>query len=96
MADNDGGMRMALAGRSSQVFDAAAANRAIRSKTFSITPNPATMQVIRELNDVMVSSYHDAKSDETFLECHICGLWDDHAADCFVPALTRWLRRSKT
>ena len=28
---------------------------------------------------------------ETFTECRLCGGWEDHADDCPIPAIERWL-----
>jgi len=43
------------------------------------------------LLDVAVEHHHDRPSGETMVECHVCGEWEGHTTECFVPALDRWL-----
>jgi hypothetical protein len=44
--------------------------------------------VERLLDEVTVrETWH---TDETFVQCLLCGEWDSHTDDCAVPALLRW------
>lgn len=40
--------------------------------------------------DRATQKHQDAVSEETFIECRVCGEWDDHTDVCPVPAIERW------
>lgn len=46
---------------------------------------------VEALLDEALSRHYDRAADETFTECHVCGQWEDHKADCFVPLLETWI-----
>lgn len=41
--------------------------------------------------DLALGHHVDPNSDETFVECRVCGEWEGHTDGCFIPALHRWL-----
>lgn len=47
------------------------------------------IEAVEALLDVATTPH--SNGDETFIECHACGGWDEHKADCFVPALNVWM-----
>lgn len=61
-------------------------------------PEPASRQDqiaerVQELLDAATQRHcTGGEEPETFIECHVCQRWDDHADDCWVPLLDAWLK----
>jgi len=53
----------------------------------------ALVDAVDALLDLATSRHRDPRTGDTVTECHMCEEWDDHAAHCPVPALTRWMQR---
>ena len=49
----------------------------------------ATEEVIQVAEDRV------AHRDEVFLHCLVCGDWDGHKDDCFIPAAKKWLKENQ-
>jgi hypothetical protein len=52
-------------------------------------PSDQACKAVEHLLDV-VTRHHTYTDGETFVECELCGGWDDHADDCPVPVLLTW------
>jgi hypothetical protein len=53
-------------------------------------PDECVVAAVNELLDTVMDRH--SNGDETFIECKVCGEWEDHAVDCFVPAVEKWQR----
>lgn len=59
-------------------------------------PNTAPYEAPEELIDLVnhlvdLAIVPHSNGDETFQECRLCGRWEEHADECPVPALERWM-----
>lgn len=50
-------------------------------------------EVVVALITLLVDSaiVRHSNTEETFVECLVCGDWEGHTDDCPVPALERWM-----
>lgn len=48
-------------------------------------------EAVEQLLDEVKSTHYDSQSEESFTECHVCGEWESHKDNCFVPVLEKWL-----
>lgn len=48
------------------------------------------IDAVQSLLDTVLVSHHDRQSEETFIECLMCGEWDSHIDDCCIPAVLAW------
>ena len=46
---------------------------------------------VAALLDITVVGHHNSPIGETFIECKMCGEWDNHKGHCPVPSLEQWL-----
>jgi RNA 3'-terminal phosphate cyclase len=53
-------------------------------------PSNVVVDAVEALLDVATARH--SNGDETFIECKVCGAWEDHTAECFVPAIEKWQR----
>ena len=53
----------------------------------------AVADAVAHLLDEAISRHSGvvAGDPETFIQCHMCGKWEEHAAMCPVPYLQAWL-----
>ena len=47
------------------------------------------------LIDVSTQHHSDWKSGEVFIECYVCGKFDEHNEECFIPYIQKWLDKPK-
>lgn len=50
----------------------------------------AIAEAVEALLDVATERHYERVAEETFIQCHLCGEWEDHQPHCPVPALTAW------
>lgn len=53
-------------------------------------PPTDVIDAVESLLDASLQRHYDQRADETFLECHACGGWEEHKRGCFVPVLQKW------
>lgn len=49
------------------------------------------VELLNAIADEATSRHHDHQSDETLVECHVCGEWEGHTDECPIPAIQKWL-----
>jgi hypothetical protein len=47
-------------------------------------------EAVEQLLDISTTLHFHSASDETFTFCHICGEWEEHKDNCFIPLLKKW------
>lgn len=62
-------------------------------RTICHAPMEAAEAIDQLLGWVLVR-HHDTQSEETFVECKLCGEWEDHRSLCPVPALQAFMNAS--
>lgn len=55
------------------------------------TPEPL-VEALSAVLDAQHREYHP-QSDETFVQCLVCGEWEGHDDSCPVPAIENWARK---
>jgi len=58
----------------------------------SYHPPQAVCTAVEDLLDVACQRYYDQQSEETLVECRMCGEWESHRTGCPVPVLEAWQR----
>ncbi len=46
--------------------------------------------------ETALEGHCDPCSEESFVQCHVCGGWDGHDEDCPVPGLETWLKEERS
>ena len=54
-------------------------------------PPQDLVNLIDELVGQALVRHYDPKADESLTECRVCGGWEEHTADCPIPACEKWL-----
>lgn len=49
------------------------------------------VDLINAIADEATARHHDSQSDETLVECRVCGEWEGHTDLCPIPAIQKWL-----
>ena len=64
-----------------------------------VRPEPPVHQPPQELTDMLdsflsevVQTHYDSQSEDTFVECKLCGEWEGHTEDCPVPAIETYMK----
>jgi hypothetical protein len=54
------------------------------------TPADDVLDAIQALCDTATVLHSVRDSDEVFIECRVCGGWEEHEHDCPMPAIHAW------
>lgn len=54
-------------------------------------PEQEVCSAVEMLLDIGLKHHHDRNADETFTECRLCGMWEEHSETCPIPVLKRWI-----
>lgn len=56
----------------------------------------AITDLFEQVIDVALVRHTEPKEDgETFIECRVCGRWEDHDKTCPIAAIQNWLEEGK-
>ena len=61
------------------------------SGTLTDAQEQTVTDAVEGILDMVLVGHYDAHADETYTECLVCGGFEDHGKDCFVPSLARWM-----
>jgi len=53
-------------------------------------PTDEVVDAVENLLGIVIHLAHDAVSGDTFVDCGMCGVRDEHAPACPVPVLKAW------
>lgn len=77
----------ALKGRLSRKDSMTKSTKPLKAVAFSQEDD--VIEALEGLMDVALIKHFDPKADETFIECKVCGGWEEHADDCPMPLILR-------
>lgn len=53
-------------------------------------PSREVCEVVEDVVDTCLHYHYDSKSEETFIECLMCGEWEGHTQTCLIPTILAW------